>query len=97
MALPLHLTLPQTQTQWSAELNPVLSNPLINGQLLSAIKLSNGQTTVNHKLGRKLQGWFIVGIDAPATIYDAQANNQTPQITLSLVSNAVTTVTLWVF
>ena len=97
MALPLKLPLDQLETQWKSQLDPVLSNQLLQGQLLANIALANGTTIVNHKLGRKLIGWFIVGIDGAATVYDNQASNQTPQITLSLTSNAAVNVNLWVF
>lgn len=95
--LPQKLTLDMMQTRWASELNPVLNNPLIDGLLIEGISLSNGTTVVNHLLGRKLQGWFIVGINAAATVFDNQATNQMPQLTLSLTSNAACTVNLWVF
>lgn len=91
------LPLDQMQTKWAAAINPVLSNALIDGQLLEGIKLVNGVTVINHGLGRKLQGWFIVGINAAATVFDNQATNQMPQLTLSLTSNAACTVSLWCF
>lgn len=95
--LPQQLNFAQLQTKWASILNPVLGNPLVNGQMIDNISLINGTTIVNHKLGRKLQGWFIVGIDAAATVHDNQASNQTPQLTLSLTSNAAATCNLWVF
>lgn len=95
--LPQKLPLDQMMTTWAQALNPVIANELLQGQLLTNIALISGTTQVNHKLGRKLVGWFVVGINAPATIYDNQATNQTPQLTLSLTSNAVCTANLWVF
>jgi hypothetical protein len=97
MSLPQRLPLPQMQTTWSTALDPIIANPLVNGQLLTNQALINGTTVINHKLARKLQGWLIVGINAAATIYDNQATNQTPQLTLSLTSNAACIVSLWVF
>jgi hypothetical protein len=95
--LAQNLTLPQMQTKWASQLNPVLANLLVQGQMLMDQKLNNGVTIVNHKLGRDLIGWFIVGINGAATVYDNQATNQTPQLTLNLTSNAAVTVNLWVF
>lgn len=97
MRLPQGLPLQQTQNTWATAIDPVLSNLLVQGQILTGISLINGTTVVNHKLGRKLVGWFIVGINAAATIYDNQATNQTPQLTLSLTSNAAATANIWVF
>lgn len=91
--LPLELM----QTSWAQALNPVIACPLIQGRLIQNQVLVNGTTIVNHKLGRKLVGWIVVGINSSASIFDNQASNQTPELTLSLTSNAMATVNLWVF
>ena len=80
----------------AAELNPVLENPIVSGHIVAA-KLIIGTNVINHLLGKKLQGWFIVGINAIASIYDTQASNQRPELTLVLVSSAVANVNIYVF
>jgi len=95
--LPLNLPWFQAAVKWKSQLDPILSNPLLDGQLLQGVVLINGTTIVNHKLGRKLIGWFPVGLNTAAVIHDNQASNQTPQLTLSLTCNATVTVNLWVF
>jgi hypothetical protein len=95
--LPQQLPIDLMQNKWAAQINPILANLLVQGQLLKDISLINGTTIVNHKLGRKLQGWMITGINAAATVYDNQASNQTPQLTLSLTSNAAAIASIWVF
>ena len=95
--LPLQLPWDQAQTKWASAINPTLACPIVNGRLIQSVVLTNGTTTVNHKLGRPLQGWFVVGSNAAATIYDKQATNQMPELTLVLVSNAAVTCNLWVF
>lgn len=95
--LPQKLNLPMMQVQWAQQLNPLISNELVQGLLLQQVPLVNGVTVVNHRLGRKLVGWMVVGIDGAATIYDSQATNQTPQLTLVLNSNAAVNCNLWVF
>lgn len=85
------------QTKWAPILNPLLALPQSSGVLLKSVRLINGTTQVNHLLGRKLQGWQIVRQRAAASIYDAQDANQTPELTLSLVSSALVTVDLFVF
>ena len=97
MSLPQGLTLAQTQNTWATALNPVVESPIVKGQLLTGIDLIVGDNSVNHKLGRKLQGWIIVGIDGLASIYDTQASNQMPNLTLNLVSDGEVTVNMWVF
>lgn len=95
--LPQGLPLQQMQNTWGTALDPLVANPLTQGQMLTNIVLVNGTTVINHRLGRKLIGWFIVGINAAATVYDNQPANQMPQLTLSLTSNAIATCNIWVF
>lgn len=97
MSLPLKLSWDMAQNRWAGQLNPLLATPITQGFMLSGISLSNGTTIVNHKLGRNLIGWFTVGINGAATIFDNQANNQTPDLTLSLTSNAAVITNIWVF
>jgi hypothetical protein len=85
------------QNIWSALINPFLNSPSLQTVLLKDIKLSTGSNSVNHKLSRKLQGWYIVRQRASASIYDEQDNNQNPDLTLALVSSANVTVDLVVF
>lgn len=95
--LPQKLSLPLMQTQWAQQLDPIISNELLQGRLIQNVSLINGQTAINHGLSRKLIGWFIVGQNAQASIWDSQSSNQMPQLTLVLNSTAAVTVALWVF
>ena len=90
------LTLDQMQTKWASQLNPVLANLLVKGQLLQSQKLINGTTVINHKLGRNPQGWFLVAPQASASVYQAP-QQPNPTLTLTLISNAAVTTDLWVF
>lgn len=85
----------QMQTKWRSILNPLLALP--QPIILKNVALINGTTVINHQLGRTLQGWNPVRVRASATIYDTQDSNQTPQVTLVLVSNAAVVVDLEVF
>ena len=82
------------QTKWASTLNPIIANPLNSVQILNDVQLKNGATMINHKLGRKPQGWLILDINAAATIYRSQPFND---LILTLTSNADVTVTLGVF
>lgn len=84
------------QTKWKSLLDPAINSPLLDGRLLTA-NLVVGSNKINHLLGRKLVGWIIVGINGVAEIYDTQASNQMPDLTLNLTSNAAVSVNLWVF
>jgi hypothetical protein len=96
--LPLRLTLAQMQNQWASIINPLLSNPAGNVSLLKSISLVSGSNTVNHLLGRELQGWYITRMrNAAAQIYDVQNTNPTPTLTLILHSSAPVVVDIAVF
>lgn len=94
--LPLKLDLPQMQAQWAAALNPVIANAITSGIQLTGVKLANGTTIINHRLGRKMRGWFVTDIDGAATLYKPETApfNET---TLTLVSSAAVTANLWVY
>ncbi len=91
--LPWELANPK----WAASINPILSNPLVSGNLLQGLVLRTGANTINHGLSEKLQGYIVVMNSASATFYDNQKTNPTPQLTLILNASAPTTVSLYVF
>ena len=97
MQLPYGLTLSQMQTKWASILNPLLGNPVNNGSILKNVSLKSGSNTINTMLGRPLQGWSVVRQRGAAEIYDDQDANQSPNLTLVLVSNAAVSVDLLVF
>lgn len=84
----------QANNRWAAQLNPLLDNALNNASLLTGVDLVIGSNTINHKLGRVMQGFFITDIDGAAVIYRSQPFND---LTLTLVSDAVVTINLGVF
>jgi hypothetical protein len=85
------------QTKWISILNPVLALPTNDSSILTSVSLKPGSNTINHGLGRKLQGWSIVRQRASASIYDNQDNNQMPELTLVLVASAPVVVDIEVF
>ena len=87
----------QAQTKWAATLNPIVSNPLVSGLILSNIKVTTGANTINHLLGRDLQGYIVILNSASITYYDSQAANQRPQLTLILNASGDATISLYVF
>lgn len=86
------------QTGWSQQINPVITQPWNSGLLLKNVALVSGSNTVNHLLAKKLTGWVAVRFHGSwANIYDTQDSNQTPNLTLILVSSGIVIVDLWVF
>lgn len=98
VSLPQRLQLPAMQTQWASQLDPIIANPMNSLLLLKGVVLKTGANSVNHRLGQTLQGWFITRYNGSwAQVYDTQASNQTPQLTLNLEASAPVTVDLAVF
>ena len=83
--LPQGLALPQLSTKWAAILNVLLNNPQLNRSVLKSQKLVTGVNSLNHGLGRNLQGWNISRMrGVSAAIYDLQDTNTMPDLTLVL-------------
>lgn len=85
------------QNAWAQRLNPLIRNPSLQSLILPQVALISGVNTINHRLGKKLTGWRIVRLRATAEIYDQQDDNQMPDLTLVLVSNAAVTVDIECF
>lgn len=85
------------QNRWGAILNPVIGNPSNNTLILKNVTLLTGSNTINHLLGRKLQGWRISRQRSAASIYDTQDSNTMQDLTLILVTDADVSVDLEVF
>src|SRR5271169_771999 len=100
MALPKFQTTDRSlsllQTNWASSLDPVLSNPLIQGLALKNVSLVPGANTFNHLLARKQQGYFITDQQGIADIYHPATSPFNSQ-TLTLVCNANVLVSLWVY
>lgn len=84
------------QTKLKSQLDPVLSNLLVQGQQINNIALGPGVTAVNHLLGRMQLGWSIADINGPATIWRSQPFTSTT-LTLNCSSFALVTLSLWVW
>lgn len=101
MSLPIFHTddkdLILLQNKWSSQLNPLLANPSLSTNILSKVLLSIGTNVINHKLGRTLQGYRLVRQRGPAAIYDQQDSNQSPALTLVLVSDTAVSCDIEVF
>lgn len=96
MAAPLSSKLDWEKANplWAATLNPVIANPLLQGNLIQNIALINGNNIINHGLNRMQIGWFIVDQNATALFYRIASFNSK---TLNLNSSGAVTVSLWVF
>lgn len=87
----------QLQQGIKQAVDPVLGNPICNGNIVLNQVFQIGQNVVNHGLGRDLIGWIPIGQNVAASFYDNQASNAQPQRTLLLVSSAVVTASIYCF
>lgn len=84
------------QTQWKSQIDPVLSNTIVNGHQLTGVPLVSGNNTINTHLGQKYQGYFITGMrGAFAQVFEVVTGNTA--LTLTLNSSGTTTVDIWVY
>lgn len=82
-------------TRWASIINPVLAIPFLSGNQLNTIMLvANTPKAINHLLQRMQQGWIITDNTANCAVWRTQPLND---LTLTLESNANTTISLWVF
>lgn len=95
-SLPQKLDLPKMQTTWAQLIEPVLNNPIVQGNQLKQVQLSAGNNTINHKLGRNLQGYIVTAMySSYAQIYTQPSNF--PELLLVLNASAPTIVDIYVY
>lgn len=82
------------QNRWKSELDPLLENPMSSVSILKNVLLAIGNNVINHRLGKKQQGWFLTDVNGVSSIYRSAAFND---LTLTLNSSAVVTVSIGVF
>lgn len=96
MSTPLSSNLPWglANNKWAQSLNPIVASPISSASILQSISLTTGANTINHGLGRTMQGWFITDVNGVAIIYRSQPLNAS---TLTLTSSASVIVNIGVF
>jgi hypothetical protein len=86
------------QDNISNAIDPVVKLSILNGHLLRDVVLVSGASQITpHKLDRRLVGYFVTKRNANSVIWDEQATNLNPELTLNLRASANVTVDLWVF
>jgi hypothetical protein len=82
------------QNSWGAILSPLLKLPLVNGVTVTDVTVTSGANVINHKLGRKPQGWFTTDINAAITLYRSQPFDP---LTLTLTASGAGVISLYVY
>lgn len=94
MSLPTKLPWELANSQWAATLNPIVNSPSSNLSVLKNVSLITGANTINHLLGRTMQGWFFVDINAAITYYRSKPLND---LTLTLTCSGPAIASIGVF
>lgn len=87
----------RVQSNVEKALTPVLTNLLLDSNLVREVPLVVGTNVVDHKLGRAPIGYIITRQRAAANIYDVQDTNSTPSKNFLINSDAVTNVDVYFF
>lgn len=87
-------SLNQFQDSVGEVVNQLNQNPILNGVLLTGVNVGITLTNVNHKLGRKPQGYIVVKQSAYSIIWSGEFTDEV--IPLVASPNAIT-INLWVF
>lgn len=94
--LPQELPWQDADNKWAALLNPIISNPIVNGVQLKGIPLAIGINVINHKLARVPQGYIITRMkNGFSQIYET--SSQMPALTIQLNSSAAIEVDIYVY
>lgn len=92
------LELSLMQNRWAEIIQPVVDKPFNSGLILESITVASGDNIINHKLGKKLQGWIVKRMrNGFIQLYDKQDSNIMPDRTLVLNSSGSGLIDLIVF
>lgn len=87
----------RVQDQIARVVNPLVTAPMLQLSVLPSLTLVAGLNTINHGLGRPVQGWAVLRARGAIMCYDKQDTNRTPEKTLLLVASAPITIDLGVY
>ena len=76
---------------------PLLTDPFLDGVLISDLELAVGDNIIDHGLGRKYQGYLITKQNAVSSFYLSSTTNNSQHLTIILVASAAVTIDLRVF
>lgn len=82
------------QRNWKSKLDPVISNPMLNGKTLTNVQLVQGSNVIAHNLGSQPTGWQILDVQGPANVYRSGTFDKT---NITLTATAGVTISFQVF
>jgi hypothetical protein len=85
------------QTNIEAALKPIQNCPIVDGTMID-VSVVGGWNTINHKLGRKMQGYIIVSNSYPiAPTHDDISVATTLDTNFGIYCGAAAALRIWVF
>lgn len=91
-------TVKQLQNNVEEAINPIINSPVVDGVLVRDVCLQALKANlIEHKLGRKPLGYFIVRKRADSRIWDIQDDNNLSSTSLALTCSHDVQVDLWIF
>lgn len=87
----------QLQANIEQAIAPVIKSPILNGVLLTNVSIVFGDNKIEHKLGRKMIGYFVIARAAGVTLFDSVNGGTDLDKFLTLNSSGTTTISLWIF
>lgn len=88
--------LDQIQKNIAQAVSNILKIPYLNGSEIKNVSLlSSDVNSINHKLGRKYQGYFITSLNANSTVWISNTNES--ETTINLSCSADCSINIWVY
>lgn len=85
--------LDQLQTRWKQDLDPVVDNDLLKGRIMRNVALQSGANQLEHRLGRPLQGWFIIDLNANVSLFSPSHDS----LFLNITASGPATASFYIF
>lgn len=85
------------QSHLKTVLNPLLELPISDGVLIKDLTINTADTLIEHKLGRRPEGFLITRLKSNSVIYEsATANNEATRLII-LIASATATADIYFF
>lgn len=77
-------------------LTPLQNKPILDGILLRSLSVLSGSNTIQHKLGRKIVGYFVVSQTAASGFHD-DIQSTSSKTSFVLTATNPCTLNVWIF
>ena len=85
------------QSHLKTVLNPLLELPISDGVLIKDLTVNTTDTLIEHKLGRKPEGFLITGLKSNSVIYESATANNAAARLIILIASATATADIYFF